>query len=158
MLTSCLGFRWSFSFSCSLLADHCGISGCAMPRLFALAWLGLYLQRFLFSPLDTICSLSRYPRSHGLLPHGSCAPWPAQFLRLFRSTIAHWHRHHVDDCHNSTSIDRFPTSEAGFPSQAVLALFYSVFRRGGGGFSRCSRFTRLLLPSTLRRLCRSNAA
>src|SRR6266576_769027 len=61
----------------------------------------------------------------------------------FRSTIAHWHRHHGDDCHNSTSLDRFPTSEAGFPGQAVLALFYSVFRGGGGGFSRCSGFTRL---------------
>src|SRR5437773_9056998 len=55
----------------------------------------------------------------------------------FRSSIAHWHRHHGDHRHSYTSLNRLPASEAGFLGQTVLALLYGVFRAGGGCFSRC---------------------
>ena len=42
-----------------------------------------------------------------------------------------------------TSLNRVPASEADLLGQAVFALLYGVLRGGGGGFSRCSRFTRL---------------
>src|SRR5437773_10141515 len=52
---------------------------------FRLSLIGIVLQRFSSSLLDTICSLTRYRRSRGWLSYGSCSLWPAPCLRLLRS-------------------------------------------------------------------------